>query len=81
MQRTQIQFPDRLYQRLKARALEEETSLAELMRKAGEYYLSIHPGSASDTPFWTLPSPRDLGDFLVPEEQWRELANDAEALP
>ena len=27
---------------------------------------------------WTLPEPRDLGEFRVPEERWREMANEGE---
>ncbi len=81
MQRTQIQLPDRLYERLKARALEEETSLADIIRKAGEYYLLVHPEIAIEAPRWTPPAPLDMGAFLTPEEGWRELANDREALP
>jgi hypothetical protein len=78
MKRTQIQLPDRLYQRLKARAVDEESTLAEVMRKAGEYYLAVHPEAAAMAPHWTPPSPQDLGDFLVPEDRWREMANDEE---
>jgi len=81
MVRTQIQLPDRLYERLKARAVAEETSLAEIMRKAGEYYLVVHPDSAAETSLWSPPAAHDLGAFLVPEEQWREMAGDLEASP
>jgi hypothetical protein len=79
MMRTQIQLPDRLYERLKARAVAEETSLAEIMRKAGEYYLVVHPESAAEITLWRLPAAQDLGAFLVPEERWREMAGDEEA--
>jgi hypothetical protein len=81
MKRTQIQLPDRLYERLKAQAADEESSLAELMRKAGEYYLSVHPAPAGQTRPWTPPAPRDLGAFLASEDRWRELANDGETAP
>ena len=37
MKRTQIQLPDRLFERLKARVKDEESTLTEVMRKAGEY--------------------------------------------
>jgi predicted transcriptional regulator len=78
MKRTQIQLPDRLYERLKARAAAEESTLAEIMRQAGEYYLAVHPEAAATVPEWTPPAPRDLGAFLVPEDRWREMANDEE---
>lgn len=81
MKRSQIQLPDRLYERLKARAVEEETSLAELMRKAGEYYLTVHPESVGNAQPWTPPAPLDLGAFRVPEEAWREQANGGEVSP
>ncbi len=81
MKRTHIQLPDLLYERLKARAVAEETSLAEIMRKAGEYYLTVHAESSAETPLWSLPAAHDLGDFLVPEERWREMAGDEEASP
>jgi hypothetical protein len=78
MKRTQIHLPDRLYKRLKARAADEESTLAEVMRKAGEYYLAVHPEPATAASCWTPPAPRDLGAFLMPEDRWRELANDEE---
>lgn len=78
MKRTQIQLPDRLYDRLKERASREETSLADILRKAGEYYLSVHPDSDRDVPEWSLPEPEELGDFLSSEEDWRLLGNEGE---
>ena len=78
MKRTQIQLPDRLYERLKARAVAEESTLAEIMRKAGKYYLAVNPEPVAKASHWTPPEPQDLGDFLVPEERWREMANDEE---
>lgn len=79
MRRTQILLPDRLYDRLKARAAEEESTLAEIMRKAGEYYLTVHPEAATTGAEWSPPLPQDLGELIAPEEKWRELANEAEA--
>lgn len=76
MKRTQIQLPDRLYNRLKELAQREETSLAEIMRRAGEYILSLHPELNDAVTNWDIPEPEDLGDFLSPEEQWRILANE-----
>jgi hypothetical protein len=81
MKRTQIQLPDRLYNRLKERAAREETSLAEVLRKAGEYYLSLHPKADPDASDWHLPEPEQLGEFLRPEEDWRLLASEEDRLP
>jgi len=81
MKRTQIQLPDRLFERLKARADDEESTLAELMRKAGEYYLAVHPESARKLSVWTPPEPHSLGAFLAAEEDWREMGNSAGAPP
>jgi hypothetical protein len=78
MKRTQIHLPDRLYERLKARAADEESTLAEVMRKAGEYYLAVHPVAAATKSVWIPPEPQDLGDFLAPEERWRDMASEAE---
>ena len=78
MKRTQIQLPDRLYDRLKERASREETSLADILRRAGEYYLSVHPDSDAGVPQWSLPEPEELGEFLSPEEDWRLLGNEGD---
>jgi hypothetical protein len=51
------------------------------MRKAGEYYLSVHPAPAGQSRPWTPPAPLALGAFLAPEDQWRELAHDSETAP
>jgi hypothetical protein len=79
MKRTQVQLPNRLYERLKARAADEESTLAEIMRKAGEYYLAVHPVVGPTDAPWLPPEPQDLGHFLTPEERWREMANETEA--
>ena len=78
MKRTQIQIPDKLYHLLRARAAEEETTLAHILRKAGEYYLTVHPAKGAGARAWTLPEPLDLGEFRVPEDRWREMANEGE---
>ncbi|MBL9184809.1 MAG: hypothetical protein JNN17_21870 [Verrucomicrobiaceae bacterium] len=43
MTRTQIQFPDPLYQRLKGIAERQDWSLSEVMRKAAEHFISRFP--------------------------------------
>ncbi|MDA8409126.1 MAG: ribbon-helix-helix domain-containing protein [Treponema sp.] len=79
MKRTQIQLPDRLFERLKARAEDEESTLTELMRKAGEYYLTVHPEGRPLARPWVPPAPHPLGAFIATEDKWREMGNSGEA--
>ena len=77
MVRTQIQLPDSLYRRLKRLAELQETSLAEVLRRAGERELAVHPEIESVDEPWEPPTPRPLGirkDIDVSE--WRTVAND-----
>ncbi len=70
MTRTQIQLPDPLYQDLKRIAEQQDWSLAEVMRRAGELYAARYPrGKPSG---WRLPDPLNLGgDFLRAPETFR----------
>ena len=81
MKRMQIQLPDKLYERLKRLAENEETSLAEILRRGAEYILSLHPEAAHSLSGWDIPEPMDLGRFRVAEEQWRIMANEADGSP
>jgi hypothetical protein len=79
MVRTQIQIPDRLYREVKRVTAEREVSLAELARRGLEYMVKVSPpvvvGPRHD---WILPSSVDLGGPpLLPEHEWRLLANTA----
>jgi hypothetical protein len=74
MTRTQIQLPDALYARAKRIARQHEISLAELVRRGLEHMIELYPDEKSEDR-WELPSPRSLGDFSAPPEDWRELAN------
>ncbi|MDX1384236.1 MAG: antitoxin [Thermoanaerobaculia bacterium] len=74
MTRTQIQLPDALYTQAKKLAKQQEISLAELVRRGLEHMLRLHP-LVDEEAEWSLPKPRDLGECLVPVEQWREIAN------
>lgn len=76
MKRTQVQLPDRLYDELKKMARRHETSLADIIRKAGEYYLSRHPDPDGETLEWDIPEPDRLGEFLSADTDWRLLANE-----
>jgi hypothetical protein len=75
MRRTQIQLPDSLYNRLKKLARSQETTLSEVLRRAGEYLLSIKSEPESSRPGWQAPEPVDLGRVLVEEQDWRLQAN------
>ena len=65
MTRTQIQFPDPLYQRLKAIADEQDWSLAEVMRKAAEHFVSRFPEQPRPRTAWKFPTLDCGGDFLT----------------
>ncbi|MBW8003780.1 MAG: ribbon-helix-helix protein, CopG family [Planctomycetes bacterium] len=74
--RTQIQLPDHLYYRLKRLAEKEETSLAEIVRRAAQLLLEIYPEQAVES--WQPPEPADPGRFRIPESDWRIAAHDIE---
>lgn len=64
MTRTQIQFPDPLYQRLKEVAAQQDWSLAEVMRKAAEHFVARFPPTAPQSKKWTFPTLDCGGEFL-----------------
>jgi hypothetical protein len=65
MTRTQIQFPDPLYQRLKAIADARDWSLAEVMRKAAEHFANRFPEPPGTRTEWIFPTLDCGGDFLT----------------
>jgi predicted transcriptional regulator len=65
MIRTQIQFPDPLYRRLKEIAEQKDWSLSEVMRKAAEHFVERFPPTENIHEGWQFPT-LDCGrDFLV----------------
>ncbi len=64
MTRTQIQFPDPLYQRLKEVAAQQDWSLAEVMRKAAEHFVTRFPQTIQKDAAWSFPTLDFGGDFL-----------------
>ena len=56
MTRTQIQFPDPLYQRLKEIAERQDWSLSEVMRKAAEQFVTRFPESPQPKAVWRFPT-------------------------
>ena len=79
MVRTQIQLPEALYHRLKRLAERQETSLADVIRRASERELAAHPEIDTAPDVWTPPPARRHGiRSAVPIEEWRLLANEPE---
>lgn len=64
MIRTQVQFPDPLYKRLKEIAEQQDWSLSEVMRKAAEHFVSRFPPSPGCKDTWQFPVLDCGGDFL-----------------
>jgi len=52
-------------------------SLAELVRRGLEHMVRVYRADETPDPDWRLPEPLELGEFLAPIEDWRELANAA----
>lgn len=72
MTRTQIQFPDGLYGELKRVASERDWSLAEVVRRASEEFISKFPADRVEAQQWSLPEPFDCGgDFLADPTAFR----------
>lgn len=65
MTRTQIQFPEPLYQRLKEIAERQDWSLSEVMRKAAEHFVSRFPEGPRQAAVWRFPVLDCGGDFLI----------------
>jgi hypothetical protein len=76
MVKTQVQIPDTLFREAKRLAAENEMSFAEVVRRGLEEIIRHHPPGRSSAKTWTLPKASDLGEPLVPEEQWTELCHD-----
>ena len=79
MTRTQIQLPEVLYLQAKQIAERHEMSLAELVRRGLEHMVRLYRVDEKADPGWRLPEPLELGEFLAPVEDWREIANAAAA--
>lgn len=65
MRRTQIQFSDPLYQRLKEIAERQDWSLSEVMRKAAEHFISRFPEDPKPKTVWRFPTLDCGGDYLT----------------
>jgi len=72
--RTQIQLPDPLYRELKRIAEQQDWSLAEVIRRAGELYVGRYPERKQTK--WQVPRALALGgDFLRSPESFRAEAD------
>lgn len=65
MTRTQIQFPEPLYRRLKEIAERQDWSLSEVMRKAAEHFVTRFPEGPKPVAAWRFPTLDCGGDFLA----------------
>jgi len=69
MKRTQIQFPDPLYERLKQVADMNDWPLAEVVRRATELYVQRFPEMQTSQTEWVFPVLDMGGDFIVDPAQ------------
>ena len=65
MTRTQIQFPEPLYQRRKEIAERQDWSLSEVMRKAVEHFITRFPEDPVPKKVWRFPTLDCGGDFVA----------------
>lgn len=65
MRRTQIQFPDPLYHRMKEVAESNDWALADVVRRAVELYVQRFPVPEETRTSWAFPSLDLGGDFIV----------------
>lgn len=65
MKRTQIQLPDPLYDRIKQVAEMNDWPLAEVIRRASEFYVQRFPTPDAHEGKWSFPTIDAGGDYLV----------------
>ena len=70
MVKTQVQIPDDLFKRAKRVAAEKEWSFAEVVRRGLEYVTATNPPGRKSGAKWRLPKPVNMGQPLLPEEEW-----------
>ncbi len=73
MKRLQVFLPDSLYIRLQREAERKEATVADLVRRGIERQLESAIDEPRREPTIT---PLKLGKPLVPESEWREIANE-----
>lgn len=65
MIRTQIQFPDPLYRRLKAIAEQWDWALAEVLRKAAEHFVTRFPERERTAPTFPNPASQSMKGWSI----------------
>lgn len=65
MTRTQIQFPESLYRRLKEIADQNDCSLSDVVRQATEQYVERFSKDSLSSESWSFPVLDCGGDYLV----------------
>lgn len=78
MIKTQIQFPDHLYDEAKRIARDYEMSFAEVVRRGVEQAIKDYPPGRISGRDWTLPTPTGMGETLLPESEWDQATRDEE---
>jgi hypothetical protein len=76
MVKTQIQIPDHLFREAKRIAAECEMSFAHVVRLGLEMVIKARPPGRVPSNQWKVPTGKNMGPPLVPEEQWTELAHE-----
>jgi len=76
MVKTQVQIPDGLFLEAKRVAAENEMSFAEVVRRGLEEIILHHPPGRERAAEWVMPAAFDLGETLVPEEEWTTLCHE-----
>jgi hypothetical protein len=76
MVKTQVQIPDHLYDEAKRIAKECEMSFAEVVRRGLERMTEAYPSGRRAPSEWALPEARDMGEPLLPEEEWDAASRD-----
>ena len=74
--KTQVQIPDGLFREAKRLAAENEMSFAEVVRRGLEEIIRHHPPGRTEAALWSVPPPYDLGEAMVPEEEWTALCHE-----
>ena len=78
MVKTQIQIPDHLFKEAKRLAAESEMSFAHVVRLGLEMVLKARPPGRGPASQWRVPKGKRMGQPLVAEGHWTELAHEDE---
>ena len=76
MIKTQVQIPDYLYREAKRISQECEMSFAEVVRRGLEKMTVAYPPGRTTPADWQVPPARDMGETLLPEDQWDAASHD-----